>query len=137
MSDDEATALAAVLAPLADAPEDARLVGLAYVAGHGVALDETELGAALRRAHLLLATGGDPRRGLELDGRAVVAFADDLDAAGRREVLHAGLAALAGAAAGEAVLAEALERLRIDDQLAWRAYAAGILADSLADDDDA
>ena len=33
----------------------------------------------MRRAELLLAAGGDPRRELELDGRAVTSVADDLD----------------------------------------------------------
>src|SRR5207244_7691813 len=44
-----------------------------------VALDPDELNGALRRAILLLATGGDPQRELALDSRAVVALADELD----------------------------------------------------------
>nr|MBA2462332.1 hypothetical protein [Actinomycetota bacterium] len=46
---------------------------LAYLAGRDVALGEGEVRAALRRAELLIASGGDPRRELELDGRAVSA----------------------------------------------------------------
>ena len=58
-------------------------------------VDEAELHAALRRSELLLATGGDPRRPLELYGRAVTALADDLDEPALRAELAAGLDALA------------------------------------------
>lgn len=134
MSGHEPTGLAAVLEPLAGAPEEVRLVGLAYVAGQDVEVDDAEVGAAIRRAHLLLATGGDPRRAVDLHGRAVVALADDLDAAERRGALQSGLAALVGPVAGRAPLVETLALLRADEHLAWRAYAAGLLADSLDDD---
>lgn len=126
--------LAAVLAPLADADEDERLVAIAYVGGRDLAIDEGELSAAIRRSQLLLATGGDPRRALELHGRAVVALADDLDAEDRRAALQAGLALLSQPLAALPELTETLTRLRGDDDLAWRAYAGALLADSLSDD---
>jgi len=44
---------------------------LAWVAVQGVDLDAEELAAARRRALLVLASGGDPRRDLEPDSRAV------------------------------------------------------------------
>ena len=61
-----------------------------------------ELHAALRRAELLLAAGGDPRRPLELYGRAVTALAEDLDDPPLRAELAAGLEALAARDRGAA-----------------------------------
>ena len=57
----------------AEPPEQWAL--LCFLAGRGVTTDEHELNAALRRSQLLLAAGGDPRRRLELYGRAVTALA--------------------------------------------------------------
>ncbi len=99
------------------------LVALAWHAGREVPLDEDELRGALRRSLLLLASGGDPRRGVELDGRAVTALADELDTPERREALLAGLRSIDGA---EVLLAE--------PELAWRAYACGLLVEELAED---
>ena len=64
---------------------------LCFLAGRDVELEETELHAAIRRAELLLAAGGDPRRPLELYGRAVTALAADLDDPVSREQLAVGL----------------------------------------------
>lgn len=104
---------------------------LAYVAGTDVELDEHELRAALRRAELLLATGGDPRRELDPDGRAVETLAADLDAAEARASLLAGLERLAADAEGLPEVAAALTRLRADADLAWRAYVCALLAEAL------
>jgi hypothetical protein len=107
---------------------------LAYAAGLDI-----ELGpdgpAAIRRAVLLLATGGDPLRGLDLDGRAVTALAADLDSTGRRVELAAGLATLTQTADRLPHLTAALARLASDADLAWHAFAAGVLADALGDDE--
>ena len=65
-----------------------------FLAGQSVTVDAAELHAALRRSELLLAAGGDPRRPLELYGRAVTALADDLDDPSLRAELAAGLVAL-------------------------------------------
>jgi hypothetical protein len=73
---------------------------LCFLAGADVQLDEAEVNGALRRAELLLATGGDPRRRLELYGRAVTAVAEDLDAPAARAALGEGLERLAAQAAG-------------------------------------
>src|SRR4051794_41799853 len=73
---------------------------LAWVAAQGVAFDQAELGAARRRALLLLASGGDPRRELEPDSRAVAGLADDLDSAERRGRLPASPAPPRAAAGG-------------------------------------
>lgn len=104
---------------------------LAYAAGLSIDLGEDAPGAT-RRAVLLLAAGGDPRRGLDLEGRAVTALAAELDEPSRRAELAAGLAALAEAAGGLPA-ADAVARLAADPELAWRAFAAGVLADSLDD----
>jgi hypothetical protein len=112
---------------------DDLLAVLAWLAGKEVAIPEEELTGALRRGVLLLAAGGDPHRGLVLDGRAVVAVADDLDTQERRVTLDRGLAALQAKADGLRPVAAALERLRSDPSLAWRSYAAGLLGEELAE----
>jgi hypothetical protein len=112
---------------------DDLLAVLAWLASKEVAIPEEELTGALRRGVLLLAAGGDPHRGLVLDGRAVVAVADDLDTQERRETLDRGLAALQAKADGLRPAAAALERLRSDPSLAWRSYAAGLLGEELAE----
>ena len=81
------------------APAEEALPALAYAAGLGVELDADEARGATRRSLLLLAAGGDPNRGLDLDGRAVTALADELDDPGRRARLAAGLVPLSEAAA--------------------------------------
>lgn len=113
-------------------PVDALPV-LAYAAGIEIDLGDEAAGAT-RRALLLLAAGGDPRRGLDLNGRAVTALADELDSPARRAQLGAGLVRLQQQARGLATVERALEALRAKPQLAWRAFAAGVLADSLEDD---
>lgn len=98
-------------------------------------LDESALCAALRRSELLLAAGGDPRRPLELHGRAVTALAGDLDDPGQRVQLAAGLAALVPAAAHLPEVSAALEQLTRDADLAWQCYAMARLAEHLANDE--
>ncbi|MEZ5101843.1 MAG: hypothetical protein R3C15_19005 [Thermoleophilia bacterium] len=112
------------------------LVVLASLAGEAVELDEDEAHAAGRRALLLLATGGDPLRGLELDGRAVTAFAEDVDAPGARASLAIGLTELAAAAGPHPRVTAALLPLLEDDELAWRCFAAATLAQQLLGDED-
>jgi hypothetical protein len=70
---------------------------------------------------LVFAAGGDLHRDPSLDEPAVVELARDLDLPERREALMAALEGLEGA-----------ERLLADPDLAWRAYACGLLADELA-----
>lgn len=108
---------------------------LCFLAGQAVELDEDELNAALRRAELLLAAGGDPRRRLELFGRAVTALAEDIDDPARRAELRRGLEALHADADGLRGAREALALLLQDDDLAWQAYAMALVAAALADDD--
>jgi hypothetical protein len=91
-----------------------------------VPLGEEDLNAALRRALLVFAAGGDLHREPALDDPAVLELARDLDTPERR---------LALAAAIERLEAEPalLERMK-DPELAWHAYACGLLADALGDE---
>ncbi len=91
--------------------------------------------SAVRRSELLLAAGGDPRRRLELYGRAVTALAEDLDHPVCREQLAAGLTALTPEAEGLQGAAEALRLLTRDPALAWQSYAMALLAEALAGED--
>ena len=97
--------------------EDVDLVVTAYVAGQHVPLSEEERNAAVRRALLVFAAGGDLRREPALDDPAVLELAADLDAPDRRDALLA-----------------ASPVLREDPDLAWRAYACGLLAEALGDE---
>ena len=107
---------------------------LCFFAGRGVMVDEDELGAAIRRAELLLAAGGDPHRPLDPFGRAATALADDLDSDERRRQLRAGLESLAGELEGLRGAREALRLLLADADLAWKAYATSLLAEALAEE---
>ena len=113
---------------------DDLLVSLAWLAGQDVVLDQDELKAAIRRAELLLATGGDPRRELDLDGRAVAAVAADLDDASARDTLEDALARLTAESEGLAAVSDGLARLRAQPDLAWRSYAGALLAEAIGDD---
>ena len=106
---------------------------LAWIAGAELPVGEDELRGAVRRTMLLLAAGGDPNRGLELDGRAVTALAAELDRPERREALARSLEVLRAEATGLPGVEAALDALLEDPHLAWRAYAAGLLGEELAD----
>ena len=95
------------------------LIPLAWLAGRSIEIDEDELRGAVRRSVLLLVAGGDPLRGLDLDGRAVTALADELDTDERRLALLDGLDDLGA---------------EVEPGLAWRAYAASLLAEALGED---
>jgi hypothetical protein len=100
---------------------DVDLVVEAYIAGQQVPLTEEERNAALRRALFVFAAGGDLHRDPELADPAVAELARDLDTPERRSALLAA--------------SDVLSHLD-DPELAWRAYACGLLADALGDDDD-
>jgi hypothetical protein len=106
------------------------VVTLAFVAGRDVRVEPDELRAATRRAQLVLAAGGDPHRGLDLDGPAVERLADELDSAERRAALDHGLRDLA--ASGRPHVAETANALLDAPGRAWRAYACAALAESLS-----
>jgi hypothetical protein len=107
------------------------VVVLATVAGRDVHVEEDEARGAARRALLLLSTGGDPDRGLDLHGRAVTAMAEDLRTVDRQLALEEGLRQLRVQAEGLPHVSEALHGLTEAPDVAWRAYAAGVLAQAL------
>ena len=107
---------------------------LCFFAARRVVVDEDELNSAVRRAELLLAAGGDPRRPLDPFGRAATSLAEDLDSAERRAQLRLGLEALVGEVQGLRGARESLALLLSDTDLAWQAYATALLAEALADE---
>jgi hypothetical protein len=109
-------------------------VSLTLLAGDEVELDEDELRGARRRAVQLLAAGGDPRRELEPDSRAVSALAHDLDSPARRASLIAGLASLRDTVEALPEVTARLERLVTSEDLAWRWFACTLLAEELVED---
>jgi cytochrome c biogenesis protein CcmG/thiol:disulfide interchange protein DsbE len=130
-------ALDHALAAAEAADGEDRLVLLSFLAARSLRLDPHELGAALRRAELLLAAGGDPRRPLDLYGRAVTALAEDLDDPQRRVQILVGLGSLRPLVESERLTgaAGALEQLTEDSELAWQCYAMSLLAEHLSADE--
>lgn len=112
------------------------LVALAYAAAREIRIPDDERRAASRRSLLLLAAGGDPARGLDLNGRAVSALAADLDAIDRRALLAHGLRTLQARSGSLPHVNEALRGLLDEPEVAWRAYAASVLAEELDEADE-
>jgi hypothetical protein len=81
----------------------------------------------VRRALFVFAAGGDLHREPTLDDPAVAELAADLDSTERREALTGAIVALDAERAH-------LERLA-DPDVAWRAYACGLLAEALGEDE--
>lgn len=117
---------------VADAEAGVAVVTVASVAGRDVPLDDDDVHGEVRRALLVLAAGGDPERGLDLNGPAVVRFAEELDAPERRAALAAGLEQLAADALGHPHTSELVRALVDDAETAWRAYACAVLAEELS-----
>jgi hypothetical protein len=111
------------------------VVVLAAVAGREVAIRDAERRGATRRALLLLAASGDPERGLDLNGRAVTALADELRDTDRQLALEAGIRDVALLAAGLPHVSEAVHGLADAPDVAWRAYACSLLAEELGDEE--
>ena len=108
------------------------LVVLCWLVKDEVAVDESELNAARRRAMFVLAAGGDPHRDLGFDSVAAERLADELDTPERRAKLAAGLDGLP--TDDLPAISAAAESLRADPELAWRSFALSLLADELADE---
>jgi hypothetical protein len=102
---------------------EVELVVLAFLAGQEVPLAEDERNAAVRRALLIFASGGDLHREPALDDPAVLELAGDLDTPERRASLQAAVRQLEGG-----------ERLRDDPELAWHAYACALLAEAIGEE---
>jgi hypothetical protein len=107
------------------------LVVLASVAGASVPVDEEERRGATRRALLRLAAGGDPSRGLDLNGPAVTELAEELRDIDRQLALETGFRELAAQSAGLPHVSEALHGLMHAPDIGWRAYACSLLAEDL------
>jgi hypothetical protein len=105
---------------------------LTYLAAQDVEIDEDDLSAARRRALLVLASGGDPRRELDFDSRAVTVLAEDLHSPARRAALESALVALRGEADGLETVCATLDRLLADATLAWRWACCALLAEEVA-----
>lgn len=107
------------------------VVVLAAAAGQQVHVGDDELHGAARRALLLLTAGGDPERGLDLNGRAVTALAEELRTSDRQLALEQGVADLRAQAKGLPHASEAVQALAQAPEVAWRAYACSLLAEEL------
>jgi hypothetical protein len=110
------------------------LVVLTWLVLPDVELDEADRKAALRRAMLVLAAGGDPHREIDHDTVAVARLAEELDTVERRASLARALAALEADAGGLPVVTEALQALQSEPDLAWSTLALALVADELADE---
>jgi hypothetical protein len=108
---------------------------LALVARESVSLPDDELNAALRRAVLVLASGGDPHRELERDGRGVTSVAEDLETLERRAELDSALRSLHANAEDLPRATYLLDAMLDDPELAWRSLAVALLAEELGDED--
>jgi hypothetical protein len=111
------------------------VITLAFVAGRAIAIDDSERAAAVRRAMLVLAAGGDPHRGLDLEGRAVETLAADLDESARRDALRGGLEDLRDACRNLPRVRSLVFTLLETPDTAWRAYAAALLAEDLDEEE--
>jgi hypothetical protein len=107
------------------------LVVLASAAGQRVVVDEDEVHGASRRALVLLAAGGDPERGLDLNGRVVTALAQELRTVDRQLALEQGISDLGAQAKGLPHVSEAVHALADAPDVAWRAFACSLLAEEL------
>jgi len=108
------------------------LVVLASVAGANVPVDKDERRGATRRALLRLAAGGDPSRGLDLNGPAVTELAEELRDIDRQIILETGFRELAAQSKGLPHVSEALHGLMHAPDIGWRAYVCSLLAEDLA-----
>ena len=97
-------------------------------------LDEAALAGPVRRALLLLATGGDPHRALDVDGRAVRALADELEALVGDDELAAAFGFVHARARGLPRIEAAAAGLAADPGRARSAVALALLGAELADD---
>ena len=114
---------------LREATPDAAAAMVALVAIERVRFDVDELAGAVRRALLVLASGGDLRRELSLGDRAVTGLAADIDDPDRRTELEAAFRELRARTDELPAAAAALDALLDDQDRAWRALATAVLAD--------
>ena len=104
---------------------------VAYVVARSLDLDEEERNAAVRRALLIQAAGGDLRRDPEPDDPAVRTLATDLRNGAAASQVGEALRRVTADAAGLPRVEAAIADLGADDELAWRYVAIALLADEL------
>lgn len=109
---------------------------IAFHAAAELALNKDALRAAIRRAMLVLAAGGDPHREISLGDVAVVRLADELDSASRREELARQLRHVAQTAVGLPVVERAVAALQADAEFAWRWVALALVVSERLDVDE-
>lgn len=105
---------------------------LGYLAVQEVEIEGDDLSAARRRALLVLASGGDPRRELDFDSRAVTVLAEDLHSPARQATLESALMGVRREASGLETVSATLDRLLADTTLAWRWACCALLAEEVA-----
>ena len=108
------------------------LVALVWLVLGDLPIGNDELNAARRRAMFVLAAGGDPHRELDFNSVAAERLAGELDTPERREALARALEGLD--ADGLPTVAEGLNALQSEPDLAWRSLGLALLADELADE---
>ena len=108
---------------------------VAFAATLSLPLDEAALAGPVRRALLLLAAGGDPHRSLNVDGRAVRALADDLEALVGDDELAAAFDSVHARARGLPRIEAAAADLAADPGRARGAVALALLGAELAGDE--
>lgn len=118
---------------LEQASADEAAAMIALVAVERVGFDADQLSAAVRRAVLVLASGGDLRRELTLDDQVVAGLATDVEDAERRSELTAALQELRAWTDGLPGATSAIDALLGDPDRAWRALATAVLADELTE----
>ena len=89
---------------------------------------------AARRALVLLGAGGDPTAASTSTDAPSRAMADDLRTVDRQLALEDGIRQLRVEASGLPHVSEAVHALADTPDVAWRAYAASLLAEELAGD---
>jgi hypothetical protein len=118
---------------LEQASADQAAAMIALLAVERVGFDADRLSAAVRRAVLVLASGGDLRRELTFDDQVVAGLARDVDDGERRSELTAALQELRGWTDGLPGATSAIDALLGDPDRAWRALATAVLADELTE----
>jgi hypothetical protein len=120
---------------VAGGDSDAALAPVALWVARHASFDAQALHAALRRAQLVLAAGGDPHRDLSPDDVAVARLAEELDSPTCRLEVERQLGRLEEAAADLPAVSGAVAVLRADRDRAWRWVALAVLADELVEED--
>jgi hypothetical protein len=115
--------------------ETERRASICFAAGRDVELDRDELNAALRRAIVVRAVGGDPTRELALEEDAVARLAEELGTERRRRQLQDGLESLGHVAQDRPAIAEEISSLAAAPEAAWHTFCAALLADAIGADE--